>query len=129
VNRYSSPEHPLSAAWWAELRRLLHLRPDPEQPDAPGLRTLFVRKRPVPPRQITTCYVRDLAHASHVADRLKAQYPVVVNLEEASLPDRPRVLDFVSGVTYSLDGSYEQLGEYVFLFVPGTVTITDEEEE
>jgi len=108
------------------LRRLLRLRPDARRRETQGLGALFVRKHEVHPREIGTCYLRSMEHINHIADRLKGSRPVIVNLEEMAPEERPRALDFISGVTYAIDGSYETVGEDVFLFVPGNVVIVEE---
>lgn len=129
MSRYSTPDHPLSSGWWDELRRTLRLRPAPsEEPGPEGLAALFVRKRHVRPREITTCYLTTPEYVPHVADRLKNARPVIINIEEMEPEQRWRALDFLSGIVYALDGSYEKVGEYVFLLVPGSVSIADEED-
>jgi len=39
-----------------------------------------------------------------------------------------RVIDFISGVTYALNGFYERVGDKVFLFTPANIIIADEDE-
>lgn len=87
---------------------------------------LFVRKREVHTGEIGTCYLRSLKHAPHIADRLKGSLPVIVNVEEMPEEERAQALDFISGVAYAVDGSYDKIGENVFLFVPGNVVILDD---
>lgn len=129
MSRYSSPDHPLPASWWAELKRLLRARRQQvveHEPD--GLGALFVRRREVSQKEIATCYVQSSKYLSHVADRLKEAHPVVVSLEEMSEEDAARALDFISGVAYALDGACDPVAERVYLFVPGNVTIVEEEQ-
>lgn len=88
---------------------------------------IFVRKREVSTREITTCYLRSLKHTPHIADRLKSALPVIVNVAEMPEEERVQALDFISGVTYAVDGSYDQVGDNTFLFVPGNVILVDDE--
>ncbi len=125
--RYTSPGHPLSASWWGDLCRVLTKRPAPPSEEREGLSALFVRKREVRQQEISTRYIRSPQHISHIADLLIACRPVIVNLEELKEDERQRALDFISGVVYALDGSYEPVGEQVFLFVPGNVEIVEDE--
>lgn len=119
---------PFAMAWWGFLGRLLRRRSRPDEAASHRrLGALFVRKRKVTTGEIPTCTIRDLHHATHIADRLKSQRPVAVNLAEAPEPERSRMLDFISGAAYALDGTYDQMGNHVFLFVPGNVTVADDE--
>jgi len=61
-----------------------------------------------------------------VADHLKNRHPVVVNLEQADAELARRVIDFISGVTYGLNGSMQKVGNGIFLAVPNNVTISSE---
>ena len=38
------------------------------------------------------------------------------------------MIDFISGVTYALNGFYERVGDKVFLFTPSNIIIADEDE-
>jgi cell division inhibitor SepF len=51
-----------------------------------------------------------------------------VNLEKADDDLARRVIDFISGVTYALNGFYERVGDKVFLFTPANIVIADEDE-
>jgi len=53
---------------------------------------------------------------------------VILNLEKATDEVARRVVDFVCGVTYALDGSYEKVGEKVFLFAPSNTIVTVEDD-
>ncbi|WP_243276882.1 cell division protein SepF [Desulfallas sp. Bu1-1] len=58
-----------------------------------------------------------------IADNLKSRRPVIINLEQAEPELAKRVVDFVSGATYALDGSMQKVGKGIFLFVPNNVDI------
>lgn len=69
-----------------------------------------------------------------IADHLKNRRPVVVNLEEVEAMDEggrervaQRILDFLSGTIYALNGSMQKVGKQnVFVFVPQNMDITAE---
>jgi len=65
--------------------------------------------------------------AQTAADYLKTQRPIVVNLRSAQKELGKRVVDFLSGVTYALDGHMQRVGEEIFLFAPRHVVITAEQ--
>ncbi|MGV3724824.1 MAG: cell division protein SepF [Actinomycetota bacterium] len=78
--------------------------------------------------QITKRVPTSLADAQRAAEDLKERRPVIVNLEKADDDLARRVIDFISGVTYALNGFYERVGDKVFLFTPANIVIADEDE-
>ncbi|MBC7526363.1 MAG: cell division protein SepF [Chthonomonadaceae bacterium] len=61
--------------------------------------------------------------AKLAADGLKAGEHQIVNLEKASPQMGERIIDFLNGVCYALDGSVERVGDKVFMYVPANVTV------
>ncbi|MGB9749941.1 MAG: cell division protein SepF [Caldisericia bacterium] len=64
--------------------------------------------------------------AQEIIDNLKEGRPVVINFEETDRELARRIIDFLSGGAYALDGTTEKISNYVFLFVPKGVEITKE---
>jgi|SRR5579884_388303 cell division inhibitor SepF len=64
--------------------------------------------------------------AQTAADYLKTHRPIVVNLRGAQKELGRRVVDFLSGVTYALDGHMHRVGDEIFLFTPHHVVVTAE---
>ena len=67
--------------------------------------------------------------SQHIADQLKNRRPVIVNLENAERNLAKRIVDFVSGATYALNGNMQKVGNGIFLFVPNNVDISGEMKE
>ena len=65
--------------------------------------------------------------AKEIADRLKDNRPVIVNLQMADRDLQRRMIDFCSGVTYALSGEMEKVADQVFLLAPTNVKVSDEE--
>jgi len=61
--------------------------------------------------------------ARQVADGLKEGHPQVVNIDKAAPEMAGRIIDFLNGVTYALDGSVERVGDKVYFFTPANVII------
>ncbi|HHX51753.1 MAG TPA: cell division protein SepF [Clostridia bacterium] len=59
-----------------------------------------------------------------IADYLKVRQPVIVNVEELDLTVARRVVDFLSGTVYSLNGSMQKISNGIILFVPDNVEVT-----
>ncbi|HZK85087.1 MAG TPA: cell division protein SepF [Desulfosporosinus sp.] len=64
--------------------------------------------------------------AQNIADQLKARRPVIVNLENTEKMLAKRIVDFISGTTYALNGNMQKVGNGIFLFVPTNVDISGE---
>jgi len=67
--------------------------------------------------------------AQTIADQLKNRRPVIVNLENAERNLAKRIVDFISGTTYALNGNMQKVGNGIFLFVPSNVDISGEAKE
>lgn len=67
--------------------------------------------------------VTNFDNAQQAADGLKEGRQQIVNLEKATPEVTARVIDFLSGVTYALDGFIERVGEKVYLFTPANFAI------
>jgi cell division inhibitor SepF len=67
--------------------------------------------------------------AKEIADRLKDNRPVIVNLQMADRDLQRRMIDFCSGVTYALSGEMEKVADQVFLLAPSNVKVSDEERQ
>jgi cell division inhibitor SepF len=67
--------------------------------------------------------------ATEIADCLKTNRPVIVNLVAAERDLQRRMIDFCSGVTYALSGEMEKVTDQVFLLAPSNVKVSDEERQ
>ncbi|MBV9867754.1 MAG: cell division protein SepF [Abitibacteriaceae bacterium] len=92
------------------------------------------RLRPVPTplrareKNIYTLKPTNLEEASIAADYLKTGSAVVLNLESVDRVNSMRIIDFMSGVCYGLDGGHAmKLGETIFLFTPQDFEISSDE--
>jgi cell division inhibitor SepF len=65
--------------------------------------------------------------AQEIGDKLKANQPVIVNLQGIDRDLSRRLIDFSSGLTYGLGGSMERVAEQVFLLTPSNVEVSPEE--
>ncbi|TWH49053.1 cell division protein SepF [Sporomusa sp. KB1] len=61
--------------------------------------------------------------AQHIADYLKSRKPVVVNLESSDPDIAKRMIDFISGTTYALNGQIQKVGNNIFLCAPNNVDV------
>ena len=61
--------------------------------------------------------------ASKAADDLRSRKVVVVNLENVDKAMARRVVDFLSGCAYSLDGSVKKIAQAAYLFCPSNLVV------
>lgn len=64
--------------------------------------------------------------AGEIADQLKKKKAVVINLEFLDKDNAVKVLDFISGVVYALDGNIQKVSGGIFLIAPYNVSITSD---
>ncbi|MGA8534014.1 MAG: cell division protein SepF [Candidatus Tumulicola sp.] len=58
-----------------------------------------------------------------IADSLRGRQVVIVNLQNADRMLLQRVVDFTSGVAYTIDGRIQKLAEAIYLVVPAGVVV------
>ncbi len=66
-------------------------------------------------------------HAQEVADKLKVNLPVIVNLQNVDRDLSRRIIDFASGLCYGVGGQMERVANNVFLLTPSNVEVSAEE--
>jgi cell division inhibitor SepF len=65
--------------------------------------------------------------AQQIADKFKADIPVVVNMQGSDVELAKRMVDFCSGLTYALDGGMQRVADKIFLLTPRNVEVSAEE--
>ena len=66
---------------------------------------------------------RSFGDVTEIADALRARQVVIVNVQGADRNLLQRVVDFTSGVAYTIDGRIQKLAESIYLVVPAGVTV------
>lgn len=59
-----------------------------------------------------------------ICNMLLSARPVVVNLEGFDPDDAQRIMDFISGCIYAINGKFHQISKYIFIFTPENVDIS-----
>lgn len=109
----------------------------PEEPEtAPE-----TKAKPAPRRQPTgvkpgssslelkICKPQSFSEVGTIADHLINRCTVVLNLETTSKESARRIVDFLNGVAYSIDGQIKPVANNTFVITPKTVSVTGEENE
>ena len=76
---------------------------------------------------------RAFSESQQIADNLKRKNSVVVNLKRVTNDQAKRIIDFLSGTLYAINGDMQKLGNGIYLCTPRNVDvegrITDETED
>lgn len=77
-----------------------------------------------PSMKVVVIQPRSLDDSQQIANCLKEKRPVVINFEGVDDQLYRRILDFVSGTTYALDGNVNSISTRVWLFSPKNVNVS-----
>ena len=69
----------------------------------------------------------DTATAQKIADHLLNRRTVVLNLELANKESQRRLIDFLTGVAYSIEGYIQRVATNTFVIVPNNVDVSGEQ--
>jgi cell division inhibitor SepF len=107
--------------------------PEPE----PAARTPAARSSsrraavtPIPtasPAKVHLVVPQSFQDAQQIANKFKEGTPVILNLQGSEVDLAKRLIDFVSGLTYALDGNMQRVADKVFLLTPRNVEVSAEE--
>ncbi|MBI5399779.1 cell division protein SepF [Candidatus Saganbacteria bacterium] len=65
----------------------------------------------------------------NISTNLRSGAPVIINLKHLDPSEGTRLIDFVCGTAYAIDGHMLKIGESIFLFTPNNIAITSAEEK
>jgi cell division inhibitor SepF len=67
---------------------------------------------------------QNILEARELCDHLKSNKPVIMNVEGVDTPLAQRMVDFLSGAVYCLDGDIQKISTGIFLATPASIEIT-----
>lgn len=70
-----------------------------------------------------------LEEAESIIDNLKARKPVIMNLDELDVELGQRILDFVGGAVYSINGDIKKVARSIFVVAPPNVDVSQSIDE
>ncbi|HYL26293.1 MAG TPA: cell division protein SepF [Candidatus Nitrosotalea sp.] len=73
--------------------------------------------------QVSVFSPRSYQDVVEIADALRSRQVVIVNLQNADRTLLQRVVDFTSGVAYTIDGKIQKLAESIYLVVPAGIVV------
>ena len=66
---------------------------------------------------------RAYSESQQIADYLKSSNAVIVNLKRVTPDQAKRIVDFLSGTLYAIEGGLQKLGGGIFLCTPSSVPV------
>lgn len=69
---------------------------------------------------------RAYSESQQIADHLKKRNTVVVNLKRVTPEQAKRIVDFLSGTIYAINGKIQKIGGGIFICAPNNVSVQGE---
>jgi cell division inhibitor SepF len=69
---------------------------------------------------------QNINDAKDICDHLRSNRSIVMNVEDIETSIAQRIVDFLSGAVYSLDGNIQKISSGIFLATPNSVDIMGE---
>ena len=92
--------------------------------------TVVSRNKKALVNDVNDIFTIDVSSYAGDAGRIGSEYrdgkTVIVNLGEMALPEARRVIDFITGLTFALDGEARRVTEKVYLLAQAGVSIEGE---
>jgi len=74
--------------------------------------------------KVVLCEPKSYSEVQEIADHIINRKSVVINLERVDYDQAKRVVDFLSGTVYALNGDIQKLGSHNFLCTPDNVEVS-----
>lgn len=94
-----------------------------EEPETPLKKGKVVNINTTTQLKVVVVTPESFDEAKDIAEHLKQKKPVVINLEGVEKEIARRIVDFLSGAVYSLDGNIQKISTGIFLVAPYNVGI------
>lgn len=75
--------------------------------------------------QVIVVKPQDMESAQELCNHLRAGRTVICNFEQVDQKIAQRVVDFITGSAYALDGQVRPVSNLIFVIVPRSVTLLD----
>ena len=80
----------------------------------------------VPQVKVIISQPNTFEQSEEICEHLKEKKSVIVNLEYVNKDVARRIIDFISGAVYALDGNIQKISNSIFLVAPFNYEITNE---
>ena len=113
---------PAPAAPAAAPAQVTPVRPAPVATPVPGFNGAVINRSGVK-QEVVLFRPTSFNDTTKAADDLKANKAVIVNMENVDKAMARRVVDFLSGCVYALEGDVKKIAQSAYLFCPHTVGV------
>jgi len=93
------------------------------QTEPPGIYPLRSQRSDFTGMAIIRAKPTTIEEAPQVAEQIKDHLPVIINLEDIGDAEARRIVDFLGGVVYGLNGTMKKIARCVFICAPFDVPI------
>lgn len=104
-------------------RRSVHTDYSSPRVSTPQRREKVVNLNSGPSSQLVLVKPERFEKAAEIADHLRAMRSVVLNFEQTDKDTARRLIDFLSGVAYALDGKVQKVAANTFILTPNNVDV------
>ena len=99
--------------------------------DESSRRTSFLNSKPKvvpmkPAMQVNIIQPNSFDDAQGICNKLISGRPVVVNLEGFDQEIGQRIMDFISGCVYAINGNTNQISRFIYIFTPENIDINSD---
>ena len=86
---------------------------------------------PQDPSKVRVLIYKPLSYedTQNIIDNLKEKKSIVVNLDDLEIDVAQRILDFISGAVYALNGSIRKAARNIFVIAPFNVDVSSNSNE
>lgn len=91
---------------------------EPEEAPAIPKRGKIVNIHTTTQLKVVVVQPESFEDSKEIADHLKTKKPIVVNLEKIDSDVAKKIINFLSGAVYALDGNIQKISSGIFLIVP-----------
>ena len=95
--------------------------PDPEDSES---RVIPFHGRQEEGESVKVIKPQEFNEAQIVADFLKEGKTIVVNLEGIEISQAQRIIDFIGGARFAVDGSLKAISNNIFIVAPGNIEVS-----
>ncbi|WP_010096763.1 cell division protein SepF [Ornithinibacillus scapharcae] len=74
--------------------------------------------------KVILCEPRTFDEAQQIADHIVSKRAVVINLQRVERYEAKRIVDFLSGAVYAVNGVIQRLGSETFLCAPDNIDVS-----
>ena len=81
-------------------------------------------RRNAPAMEVCVIKPNNMDDSREITETLLSGRTVILNLEGLDLEDAQRIIDFISGATFAIDGNLQKISNSIFLVTPSHVDIS-----